>query len=130
MRTLNETRSGWPDAGAERLDPAQLAALRELGILDAVVKLFLAQIGPTQASLQVALVAHDWVRVGAMVHRLGGAASQVGAIALAARCRAVEDSVEEGDTAAAVDGAQAVTSMLPAVVAALEVERADGSWRA
>jgi HPt (histidine-containing phosphotransfer) domain-containing protein len=130
MGPSNEVLAEWPHLGVAGLDPTQVAALRELGILDAVVELFVAQIGPTQAALTVALVAHDWVQIRDMAHRLGGAAVQVGAIVLAARCRAVEDLVEEGDTAAAVDGVQAVSSMLPAVIAALEVERAEGSWRA
>src|SRR5207248_9182412 len=95
-----------PAAGAGRpdvaLDPSVIAALREIeqgrpGLVREVVGLYLRN-GPAQwAALRQAVERGDGHELEQVAHSLKGSSAQIGATALAARCRDLETAAQAAD---------------------------------
>jgi diguanylate cyclase (GGDEF)-like protein len=94
---------GRPGGQAPAVDPAPLQRMHELGrqigrhLADEIVQTWLRQSGQTLTVLQVAVRDGDPDTLRTAAHTLKGSSGTVGATALAAVCRELEDHVEWAD---------------------------------
>jgi CheY-like chemotaxis protein len=146
MKALAEALDGWTDSGArngstvspasqksagaenddERLDPASLARIAELGddLLGQLVGDFLSDFDGRIASMQDALEARDLRRLASFAHFFKSASATLGAKRFSALCAKIEARARAGDEAEAISAckdlivaAQSLPAMLTGAAA-------------
>ncbi|OYT71198.1 MAG: hypothetical protein CFK52_08720 [Chloracidobacterium sp. CP2_5A] len=112
------------------LDPATIASLKALddgdGFFAGMVQAFLENAQPTLERLRQARLNNDVAELERAAHKLRGAASAVGARALAACCERLEQAARQGGAPSAASEAaseiDAIEAEFQRVVAALDAE--------
>jgi HPt (histidine-containing phosphotransfer) domain-containing protein len=115
------------------IDPSALAELLEMvgddsAFVDEIVETYLRDAPEQVAGMRAALAAGDLVTLGRHAHTLKGNSLSVGAPALAAIARDLEERARAGDVADAGPRIEDASAELGRVATALEAARLRG-WR-
>ena len=108
------------------LDPSRLERLKHLGGIELLIQLidtFAGEAPARRAALQQAHATGDLAALADSAHTLVAGAGQLGAVALAARARYVEEAARRGDATGALQEAPVLISAFDAALAALTQAR-------
>ena len=127
IRTAPGESEAAPGEGAATvtLDRERVELLRGLGLAARALGLYQADLGRRVATIAAALEGEDLRAASFEAHALRGASAQIGAVAAAALCRAIEEAAAAGDAGTARAAAARLVTAAPAIEAALARELGD-----